>query len=45
MYTLTQIEREIDPGRTCTDRTSSEDNGGKLNRKNQSYFSSEYDQF
>jgi hypothetical protein len=32
MYTLTQIERQIDPGRSYTDTTTFEYNGGNLNR-------------
>jgi hypothetical protein len=41
MYTLTQIERQIDPGRrSCTDIH----NGGNLNNKCL-HLSSEYNQF
>lgn len=48
MYTWTQIERQLDPGRSCTDATAFEYNGGKLNCKSflfLSHLSCEYYQF
>ncbi len=42
MYTLTQIERQIDPGRSCTKTTTFQYNGGKLNRKSFLFFFSSF---